>query len=79
MESSQYHATLGKMLLGLIVTDDQGRPITFGRATGRFFSKLISRFTLGIGYIMAGFTQRKQALHDLIANTLVVRKMLPQG
>ncbi|HEY8749678.1 MAG TPA: RDD family protein [Tepidisphaeraceae bacterium] len=79
MESSPYQATLGKLALGLIVTDTQGRPLTFGRATGRAFAKLINPYTLGIGYMMAGFTERKQGLHDLIAGTLVIRKELPRG
>jgi uncharacterized RDD family membrane protein YckC len=74
MESSGKQATLGKMLLGIKVTDLGGERISFARASGRFFSKIISNLTLGIGYIMAGFTERKQALHDMIAGTLVVRR-----
>jgi uncharacterized RDD family membrane protein YckC len=75
MESSQYQGTLGKMALGLIVTDLQGRPISFARASGRFFAKIITgMIPLGIGYIMAGFTEKKQALHDMIAGCLVLRK-----
>ncbi len=75
MESSQYQGTLGKMALGLIVTDQQGRPVTFARASGRFFAKIITgMIPLGIGYIMAGFTEKKQALHDMIAGCLVLRK-----
>lgn len=72
MESSDKQATFGKMALGIRVTDLQGKRITFGRATGRFFSKILSGITLCIGYMMAGWTQKKQALHDLIAGTLVV-------
>jgi uncharacterized RDD family membrane protein YckC len=76
MESSQYQGTLGKMALGLIVTDLNDQPVTFGRATGRFFAKIITGLIpLGIGYIMAGFTEKKQALHDMIASTLVLRKI----
>jgi uncharacterized RDD family membrane protein YckC len=75
MESSQYQGTLGKMALGLIVTDLNDQPVTFGRATGRFFAKIITGLIpLGIGYIMAGFTEKKQALHDMIASCLVLRK-----
>jgi uncharacterized RDD family membrane protein YckC len=73
MESSSYQATLGKMVLGLKVTDLYGNRISFGRATGRHFAKWVSRATLGIGYIMVGFTERKQGLHDLLAGTLVRR------
>lgn len=75
MESSQYQGTLGKMALGLTVTDLQGRRVTFGRASGRFFAKIITGLIpLAIGYIMAGFTEKKQALHDMIASCLVLRK-----
>jgi uncharacterized RDD family membrane protein YckC len=73
LESSSKQATLGKMALGLKVTDEYGRRITFARASARYFSKLLSRMILFIGYIMAGFTARKQALHDMIAGTVVVR------
>jgi uncharacterized RDD family membrane protein YckC len=75
MESSSKQATIGKMVLGLKVTDLEGRRISFLRATGRHFAKFISGMILLIGYIMAGFTQRKQALHDMIAGTLVVRTL----
>ncbi len=74
MESSPLQATVGKLALGLIVTDVDGRPLSFARATGRYFGKLLSGLTLCIGYIMAGFTQRKQALHDIIAGCLVIKK-----
>lgn len=75
MESSSKQATLGKMAINLKVTDLQGNRITFLNATGRFFSKIISSMILMIGYIMAGFTEKKQALHDIIAGTLVVQKV----
>ena len=75
LESSAWQATLGKKALGLEVTDLAGVRITFGRATGRYFARYISFFTLGIGYLMAGFTEKKQALHDMIAGTLVIRKL----
>jgi uncharacterized RDD family membrane protein YckC len=76
LESSVHQATLGKMALGLIVTDTQGRRVTFGRASGRFFAKIITGLIpFWIGYIMAGFTEKKQALHDMIASCLVLRKI----
>jgi uncharacterized RDD family membrane protein YckC len=75
MESSSKQATLGKMALSLKVTDLEGRRISFTRATGRHFAKLLSGMILLIGYIMAGFTERKQALHDMIAGTLVQRTL----
>jgi len=76
MESSEYQGTLGKMAIGLIVTDMQGQRVSFGRASGRFFAKLITGLVpLYIGFIMAGFTEKKQALHDMIASCLVLRKV----
>jgi len=75
LESSAWQATLGKKALGLEVTDLDGNRISFGRATGRFFAKFISTIILFIGYIMAGFTEKKQALHDILAGTLVIRKL----
>jgi uncharacterized RDD family membrane protein YckC len=74
MESSKFQATLGKLALGLKVTDLQGNKLDFTKALVRNLCKLISNFTLFIGYIMAGFTEKKQALHDMIASTLVVKK-----
>ena len=74
MESSSLQATLGKMIFGMKVTDLNGNRISFARATGRHFAKYLSSMILFIGYIMAGFTERKQALHDMIAGTLVIRR-----
>jgi uncharacterized RDD family membrane protein YckC len=74
MESSEYQATVGKIALGIQVTDMNGNRVTFGRALGRNLAKIISALILYIGFIMAAFTARKQALHDIIANTLVVKK-----
>ncbi|HKW87121.1 MAG TPA: RDD family protein [Candidatus Acidoferrales bacterium] len=75
MESSSLQGTIGKMALGLVVTDMQCRRVSFARASGRFWSKLITNLIpLWIGYIMAGFTAKKQALHDMIASCLVLRK-----
>jgi len=71
-ESSKEQATLGKMLVGLHVTDLEGRRITFARATARFFAKALSAAPLYIGFIMVAFTARKQGLHDKLAGTLVL-------
>jgi len=73
MESSSYQATLGKMIFGMKVTDLNGNRISFERATGRHSAKWLSAMVLFIGYIMVGFTERKQGLHDLLAGTLVRR------
>jgi uncharacterized RDD family membrane protein YckC len=78
MESSAWQATLGKKALGLVVTDLDGRRIGFGRATGRYFAKIVSAFILLIGYMMVGWTQRKQGLHDMMAGTLVWKAASPE-
>jgi uncharacterized RDD family membrane protein YckC len=72
-ESSEWQATPGKKVLSIVVTDLHGNRISFARASGRFFAKYVSGLTLLIGYIMAGFTERKQALHDILAGCLVLR------
>ena len=72
LESSKSQATLGKKALGIRVTDGSGERISFGRATGRFWSKAVSIITIGIGFLVAAFTGKNQALHDLMAGTLVI-------
>jgi len=74
MESSAKQGTLGKMIVGIQVTDLFGQRISFGRAVGRYFASMLSSLTLMIGYMLAGWTSRKQALHDMIAGTLVIDK-----
>jgi uncharacterized RDD family membrane protein YckC len=69
---SKNGATLGKIALNIRVTDLNGQPISFSRASGRYFGKIVSGLTLNIGYIIAAFTEKKQALHDLMAGCLVV-------
>ncbi len=76
-ESSSWRATPGKRVCGLIVTDLNGQRISFGRATGRYFAKILSALILYVGFMMAGWTSRKQALHDVICNTLVLKKTAP--
>jgi len=71
--ASEKQATIGKSALGLIVTDMEGQRISFGTATGRYFGKIISAMILLIGYIMQPFTEKKQALHDKLAGTLVYK------
>lgn len=72
MESSAGQATLGKRALGIKVTDMEGRRLSFGHALGRWFAAALSYLTFYIGFIMAAFTDRKRALHDLVAGTQVV-------
>jgi uncharacterized RDD family membrane protein YckC len=73
MESGEGQATLGKKAFGIKVSDLEGRRISFVRATGRYFAKFLSGIILGVGFLLAGLTTRKQALHDMIAGCLVVR------
>ncbi len=74
MESSSWQATLGKKALNLRVTDLAGARVTFARATGRHFAKLITGLIpLGVGFALAGLTERRQALHDMLASCLVLR------
>jgi uncharacterized RDD family membrane protein YckC len=73
MESSQYQATLGKMALGIKVVDQNNERISLGRAVLRNLSKYLSYLILCIGYIMIIFDERKQGLHDKIADTFIVK------
>ena len=72
MESSKYQGTLGKVILGIRVVDLDGKRINFAKANIRFFGKILSGIILNYGYYMAGWTKRKQGLHDKFANCLVV-------
>ncbi|MEE8574517.1 MAG: RDD family protein [Thermodesulfobacteriota bacterium] len=74
MESSPRQATIGKGVMKLIVTDIKGERLSIYRASGRHFGKLVSSITLGVGFILAGYTQKKQALHDLMFDCLVIVK-----
>jgi uncharacterized RDD family membrane protein YckC len=75
LESSEWQGTAGKKALGLIVTDMTGHRVSFARASGRHFGKFVTGLIpLGIGYAMAGFTEKRQALHDILASCLVLRK-----
>ena len=70
--ASANQASLGKMAVGIKVTDEAGGHISFWRGFGRYFGLIVSSIPLGIGLIMAGFTDRKRALHDMMCSTLVV-------
>lgn len=72
MTSSEWQATLGKRAMNMAVTDLQGQRVSFARATGRYFAKWVSALTLGVGFLIVAFTEKKQGLHDLIASTVVV-------
>jgi uncharacterized RDD family membrane protein YckC len=74
LESSPLQATLGKMAMQIVVTDIDGQRISFLKATERYLCKIISILMLFIGYILAVFTTKKQALHDILCGCLVVLK-----
>ena len=71
-ESGAHQATIGKRMMGLRVFDMNGQRISFGRASGRYFAKILSALILLIGFVMIAFTARKQGLHDMIAGTVVL-------
>jgi uncharacterized RDD family membrane protein YckC len=73
LTSSSWQATIGKKVLRLKVVDEAGNRIGFGRATGRFFAKILSSMFMCIGFIMIGFTERKTGLHDMLAGTKVMK------
>ncbi len=75
MESSLAGGTIGKRLLGLKVTDSEGRRIDFWRASARYFCKIfLSSMFFFLGYVIAAFTSKKQALHDILSGCIVLRK-----
>ncbi len=74
MESGPRQATWGKRALGIKVVGADGNRISFARATGRRFASYVSGIPMYFGFFMAGFTQKRQALHDLMADTYVVQK-----
>ncbi len=73
MESSQWQATVGKRICGIVVTDMAGKRLSFGKASGRYLSIALSFITFGIGFLMCGWTRKRQCLHDIVAGCLVLR------
>lgn len=73
-ESSALRGTIGKHMMGIRVTDLNGRRIRVGRAFRRYLARLVSAMPAWYGFAMAGLTSRKQALHDFLAGTLVVMR-----
>ena len=73
LTSSPWGATVGKRALKLRVVTEQGERISFARASGRFFAKILSALLLFVGFLMVAFTERKRGLHDMLAGTVVVQ------
>lgn len=71
MESSSRQATIGKLAMRIKVGDANGDRISFLNAVGRYFGKILSAVILLIGYLMAAWDPKCQALHDKLANTYV--------
>ena len=78
-ESSPAQATVGKLAFGIKVVHTDGGPISFRRATMRFWLKSLSTLTFGIGWLLAAVTPRRQALHDILCGTLVMRAVDPKA
>lgn len=77
MHASNWQATLGKRVMGIIVTDVEGERLSFSKALLRFLGKLLSTILFFIGYFFALFTSRRQALHDLLAGSIVLKYRVP--
>lgn len=74
LETSAKQGTWGKQIVGIKVTDLQGRRITVGQAVGRYFAKIITGCTCGVGLLMPLWTEKKQTLHDMMAGCLALNK-----
>lgn len=74
LESSEKQASFGKQICGLVVTNSEGRRLSFGQASVRYFAKFLSSCAFGIGFLMCIWTERKQCLHDMIASCFVLKK-----
>jgi uncharacterized RDD family membrane protein YckC len=72
-ESSKLRATVGKRIIGLQVVTSSGGKLSFGQASVRHFMKFLSLFTAGVGFMMAGWTKRSQALHDIPSDSVVIK------
>jgi len=72
LHSSAWQATVGKKAMGIKVVDESGNRITFATATKRYFAEFLSALILMIGYVLIGFTKKRQSLHDIIAHTCVI-------
>ncbi|MDT8447557.1 MAG: RDD family protein [bacterium] len=77
MVASKYQATLGKLALGIRVSDQHGAPLGLKGSTIRYVAKILSGFLLGLGYLMAVFTENRQTLHDLVAQSWVLEGSVP--
>lgn len=74
MNASKWQGTVGKIIVGIKVVDMEGNRLTMGKSGLRYLGYIVSSFTMGVGFILAAFTDKKQALHDMLVQTLVVKK-----
>lgn len=70
-EGSKLHGSLGKRMVGLMVVDSRGNPLTYSQSFLRALCRLLSSFTLGIGFLMGLFQENGKTLHDQLAHTHV--------
>ena len=74
MESSSWQATLGKRIVGIVVSGSDQQVLTFRQAGIRSAARIVSSIMLGEGFVLAAFTERNRALHDVIASSLVTER-----
>ena len=73
-QSSKTQATVGQKALKIRLMDLEGRPVSFGQASGRYFGNILNVLTLGIGFLMFFFNENQQCLHDLVSGCVVVKE-----
>lgn len=72
LESSTLQGTIGKFALKLEVTNLEGQPISLLQSTKRYFAHYLSVLTLGAGFVILAFNDKKQAIHDLLTDCMVL-------
>ena len=76
-ESSVMAATPGKALMGIVVQGEDGQTLTYKKAVIRYLCSYLSSVIMGIGYLIQPFTSKRQALHDMLSEAVVIRKETP--
>ncbi len=74
LESSPWQASLGKRIMGLKVVDKRGRRLSFGKATKRLLSRVVTNLTFYFGFFTAAFDEHKETLHDKMSKSVVINK-----
>lgn len=76
-EASALKGTPGKAMMGMIVVSESGERLTLKQAYIRYFCSILSGLVLCIGYLMNLFTAKRQTLHDMIAESVVINQEPP--